>query len=160
MPNPKNFSVENAEDETFQLDPNDNTRVLIYRFGDRTKPRNWSSWKRTESNGNFMRPSNSELNDWAIKQSSYGSKSENAKDNPFISVATDPASLYNNGEIWVQQILQETPDMGVFSVPFDRLFRPSPTKSVSKMETEWLFYDGDDSLTDYLVGWQVNPYLA
>lgn len=160
MPSPKNFSANNAANEAYALDPQDNTKVLVYRFGDRTKPRNWSSWKRTASEGDFDRPSNSTLNDWAIKQSSYGSKSENAKDNPFISVATDHASLYENGEVWVQDILEKTPDMGVFSVPFDLLFRPSPTKLVSKTETEWLFYDGDDSMTDYLVRWEDNPYKA
>jgi hypothetical protein len=68
--------------------------------------------------------------------------------------------LFAHGEVWVQNILRAVPDLAHFSVPFARVFRPSPTKLISKQETEWLYYDGDATLLSCLTAFQVNPYLA
>jgi hypothetical protein len=160
MPTPKNFSAMNAGNENFIIDPNNVNDVILFRFGDRNKPGNWASTRRSAAAGNFARPSNTDLNDWAIKQSSYGSSSENNADNPYLSVVTSYADLFAHGEGWVQNILRAVPDLARFSVPFARVFRPSPTKLISKQETEWLYYDGDATLLSCLTGWQVNPYLA
>lgn len=155
MPAPKNFTALNATGETFQL--SGSGMVVVYRFGDQSVAHDWLSRKRQAHGGSFPRPSPSELNDWALKQSSYGSQSENVADNPFISVATDFETLYANGEVWVQKILQQAPTLGVFAVPFATLFRPSPTKSISRMETEWLYYDGDHEIGHYATEWRANP---
>lgn len=160
MPAPKNFSVENADEEAYIIDNNHPTHVICYRFGDRTKDNDWLTAKRRETGGDFVLPGDIALNDWALKQSSYGSKSEGAKDNPFLSIATDYASCFQNGEGWVQEIIRNVPDMGVFSIPFELVYRPSPTKSISKMETEWLYCDSVSTITTHLVEWRVNPYLA
>jgi hypothetical protein len=72
-------------------------------------------------------------------------------------VATDYNALYDNGESWVQKILQTVPTLGVFIVPFNTLYRPSPTKLISKQETEWLYFDGNNPITAYLSQWQNNP---
>ncbi len=158
MPAPKTFTPANATGETFQVDPNGN--VYAYRFGDQNQAWDWLSRRRQAANGNFPQPTPTELNDWALKQSSYGSQSEGIDDNPFISVATDYESLYSNGEGWVQKILQSVPTLGVFLVPPGSLYRPSPTKSISKMETEWLYYDGQAPIGNYVQSWQANPKRA
>ncbi|MDF8263556.1 hypothetical protein [Luteipulveratus flavus] len=157
MPAPKTFSAANAAGESFRTGAGG--AVYIYRFGDQNVGRDWLSRKRQGAGGNFPAPAANTLNDWALKQSSYGSQSEGIADNPFISVATDYDELYNHGEGWVQKILQTVPTLGEFLVPPATLYRPSPTKLISKSETEWLFYDGDHPIADYLVGWQVNPKL-
>ena len=157
MTSPKNFSKDNAKDERFELDPHKPDHVIIYRFGDRSKDHDWLS-RRRQKHGDFGRPSANELNDWAIKQSSYGSKSEGIEDNPFLSVATDYKTLFDHGEGWVQTILREVPDLAVFSAPFGDLYRPSPTKLISKQETEWLYYDGSSPILHKLVKWVANPY--
>jgi hypothetical protein len=133
-------------------------KVLVYRFGDRNKAIDWLSRRRQKENGSFTKPKDSALNDWALKQSSYGSQSENVEENPFISVATSYETLYNDGEVWVQKILKEVPHIGVFSVPFDELYRPRPTKLISKKETEWLYYDGTNAIMTYFKEWKDNPY--
>jgi len=158
MPNPRNFSVLNANGENYVIDPMDPAKVKLYRFGDRNKPQNWLSPRRQANNGNYPRLSNADLNDWAIKQCSYGSASENAQDNPFLSMATSYADLFQNGEVWAQGILRQVPDLGEFSVPFDRVYRSSPTKTISKMETEWVYYDGGEPLLNWLVNFIANPY--
>ncbi|MFZ0710111.1 MAG: hypothetical protein WAM53_08745 [Terrimicrobiaceae bacterium] len=158
MPNPKNFAPNNAVNENYVIDANNPANVILYRFGDRNKPLDWLSRKRQANHGNYVRPSDSELNDWAILQCSYGSKSENAENNPFLSTATNYADLFQNGEIWVQGILRQVPDVAEFSVPFDRVFRSSPTKTISKTETEWVYYDGDEELLHWLVRFIDNPY--
>jgi hypothetical protein len=156
VPLPKNFSPVIAGNEPFHLAPGTNN-VYVYRFADQAVANDWLSRKRQASNGGFARPANSVLNDWAIKQSSYGSKAEGIADNPFLSVATDYNTLFANAEIWVQKILKTAPTLGVFVVPYTTLFRPSPTKLISIQETEWLFYDGDNPLTSYLGQWLANP---
>jgi hypothetical protein len=155
MPTPKTFTPAHAAGETFSVDPNGD--VYVYRFGDQGQARDWLSRRRQAANGNFALPTANDLNDWALKQSSYGSQSEGVANNPFISVATDYESLFTNGEGWVQKILQSVPTLGVFLVPAGSLYRPSPTKSISKMETEWLYYDGQAPITDYVDSWQANP---
>ncbi|RCK69438.1 hypothetical protein DT076_11180 [Desertihabitans brevis] len=157
MPAPKTFSPEAAVGESFRLDASG--RVYVYRFGDRSKGIDWLSRRRQGAGGGFPRPGPEELNDWALKQSSYGSSSENVADNPFLSVATDPDALYAHGEGWVQKILEAAPTLGVFLVPAGALFRPSPTKLISRSETEWLYYDGDAPITDHLEEWLANPLL-
>lgn len=155
MPAPKTFTREAAGDEPFRMADNDH--VYVYRFGDEHTAHDWLSRRRQAAGGNFPAPPPNELNDWALKQSSYGSQSENAEDNPFISVATDYETLYENGEVWVQGILRTVPTLGVFLVPAGTLYRPSPTKSISKMETEWLYYDGGAPITAHLQEWRANP---
>ncbi|OYD80855.1 hypothetical protein [Azospirillum brasilense] len=158
MPKPKNFSVENAAGERFQLDASQPGHVLVYRFADKAKATDWKSRRRNTTGGGFAKPSDAVLNDWAIKQSSFGSQSENTNDNPFLSVATDYETLYARAEGWVKKILETAPDLGIFSVPYDKLYRPSPTKPLSREETEWLYYDGDDELETHLASWAANPY--
>ncbi|TWA62101.1 hypothetical protein FBZ82_116114 [Azospirillum brasilense] len=158
MPNPKNFSAMNAAGERYGLDPHRADHVLVYRFADKAKATDWRSRRRNTVGGGFAKPSDSALNDWAIKQSSFGSQSENSNDNPFVSVATDYETLYARAEGWVKKILETAPDLGVFSVPYDKLYRPSPTKPLSKEETEWLYYDGDVELMADLQSWLANPY--
>lgn len=158
MPAPKTFTPQAAANEQFRTDPHGN--VYIYRFGDQHNPLDWLSRRRQSAAGNFVAPPANDLNDWALKQSSYGSQSENVADNPFISVATDFESLYANGEGWVQKILQTVPTLGVFLVPAASLYRPSPTKSISRMETEWLYFDGAAPISTYLQEWRDNPKRA
>jgi hypothetical protein len=50
------------------------------------------------------------------------------------------------------------PTLARFSVPFTQVFRPSPTKSISKMETEWLVLDDIAPLGSYQPHWAANPY--
>ncbi|TWA76577.1 hypothetical protein FBZ83_118116 [Azospirillum brasilense] len=158
MPNPKNFSAMNAAGERYGLDPHRAGHVLVYRFADKAKATDWRSRRRNTVGGGFAKPSDPVLNDWALKQSSFGSQSENSNDNPFVSVATDYETLYARAEGWVKKILETAPDLGVFSVPYDKLYRPSPTKPLSKEETEWLYYDGDVELMTCLQSWLANPY--
>ena len=155
MPVPKTFTPQNAGGEAYTTDPNGNVR--IYRVGDRSVARDWLSRRRKGAGGNFPGLAATDLNDWALKQSSYGSESEGIADNPFISVATDPDALFDNGEGWVQKILQTVPTLGVFVVPPGSLYRPSPTKLISRHETEWLYYDSAAPITDYLESWSANP---
>ncbi|WP_211102394.1 hypothetical protein, partial [Azospirillum brasilense] len=117
MPSPKTFSTANATGERYTLDPAKPGHVLVYRFADKAKATDWRSRRRNTVGGGFAKPSDSVLNDWALKQSSYGSQSENANDNPFLSVATDYEALYGRAEGWVKKILETAPDLGVFSVP-------------------------------------------
>ncbi|WP_080002568.1 hypothetical protein [Burkholderia ubonensis] len=159
MAKPKNFSPANAEGENYELDPKRPEHVIVYRFGNKDIPHDWLSRKRQEAGGNYPRPSDQDLNDWALKQSSYGSSSENAQDNPFLSVATSYTDLFNNGEVWVQKILEKAPNLVKLSVPFATVFRSSPTKLISKSETEWLYYDGDASLLSNNPEILPNPYL-
>lgn len=155
---PKTFSPLEAGTERYQLDPNQADRVFLFRFGNSMVDRDWRSRKRQASGGGFPMVSDSELNQWAILQSSYGSSSEGIENNPYLSMATSYLDLFHNGEGWVQSILCGVPHLGVFSVPFKYVYRPRPTKGISKMETEWLYYDGDRLLLDYLVEWRANPY--
>ena len=158
MPTPKTFAPANAAGEAYRTEPNG--EVWVYRFGDQNQAWDWLSRKRQGAGGNFPAPTANDLNDWALKQSSYGSSSEGIEGNPFISVATDFESLYANGEGWVQKILQSVPTLGVFLVPPGALYRSSPTKLISKSETEWLFYDGGAPITQYVQEWRDNPKRA
>ncbi|MFC5356258.1 hypothetical protein [Azospirillum himalayense] len=158
MPSPKTFSTATAAGERYTLDPAKAGQVLVYRFADKAKATEWRSRRRNTVGGGFAKPGDSSLNDWAIKQSSFGSQSENSNENPFVSVATDYETLYARAEGWVKKILEAAPDLGVFSVPYDKLYRPSPTKPLSKEETEWLYYDGNTELETYLQSWVANPY--
>jgi hypothetical protein len=158
MTAPKTFTPVIAAGEQFRTDPHGN--VYVYRFGDQGAAWDWLSRRRQAANGNFPQPVPNDLNDWALKQSSYGSQSEGVANNPFISVATDFESLYANGEGWVQKILQTVPTLGVFLVPPGSLYRPSPTKSISKMETEWLYYDGVAPINNYVQEWRANAKRA
>lgn len=158
MGNPKTFSTFEAGAERYTLDPNRADHVFLFRFGNRTVDRDWRSRKRQGSGGGFPMVSGSLLNEWAIKQTSFGSNSEGIEENPYLSMATSYQDLFDNGEVWVQNILRGTPHLGVFSVPFTYVHRPKPTKSISRAETEWLYYDGDRLLLDYLVEWRANPY--
>ncbi|MCA9655042.1 MAG: hypothetical protein H6712_27430 [Myxococcales bacterium] len=158
MPSPKTFSVLEAANEPYDLDVNHADRVILYRFGNRTMDWDWLSRKRQANGGAFATPPGTLLNEWALKQSSFGSNSEGIQDNPYLSMATSYQRLFDQGEGWVQDILRSVPHLGVFSVPFRYVHRPRPTKSISKMETEWLYYDGDEELLGYLVEWRDNPY--
>jgi hypothetical protein len=99
-----------------------------------------------------------QLNDAALMQVRFGRKSDLGNDVPFISVATDYTALEQNGEIWVQNLLKIVPDLGVFIVTFQYVNRPSINSSCTKQETEWLYYDGDHPILDYLDEWRPNPY--
>jgi hypothetical protein len=156
MPDPKMFSAVEAAGEAFQIDPAVPGNVIAYRFGRRNVADDWLSPLRRATGGGFPQPLN--WNEIALLQTSYGSKAETAAGNSFLSIATDHASLFNNGEVWVQNIIRETPDLGQFSIPFAAVRRPRPTKLISKQETEWLFYDGNNPLLNYLVAWLANPY--
>jgi RHS repeat-associated protein len=151
----KTFGKDTAAGEKYELSA-DGTKVKIYRFGDQKQEWDWESRNRQDSNGNFAEPS--DLNSWAIKQSSFGSGSENPTKNPFISIATDHESLSHSSDPWVQKIVKESPDLRVMEVPPEMLVRPRPTKPLSKTETEWLFYDGDNSMGQFHSEWVPNPY--
>ncbi|WP_414447868.1 hypothetical protein AB4851_14920 [Burkholderia sp. 22PA0099] len=142
MPTPKNFSPITANGETYTLDPARPNHVILYRFGNAAVPRDWLSRMRQAHPGGFPMLSPPALNEWALKQTSYGSQAEGIEGNPFVSVATSYQALYDHGEGWVQKIIQNTPNLVSFSAPFNMVFRPSPTKLISKSETEWLYYDG------------------
>ncbi len=158
MPKPKNFSPANAEQGNFKLAANDH--VYVYRYGNWDESNNWSSRRRSKNNGNgFPKPSDGDLNDWALKQSSYGSESEGIENNPFISVATSFDVLKNKGDVWVQKIVETAPHIGEFKVPYSSLFRPSPTKLISKEETEWLYFDGEKKIKENECQKRSNPYL-
>jgi hypothetical protein len=148
MANPKNFSQLTAYGETYTLDPDNANHVILYRFGNAAVPRDWLSRMRQAHPAGFPMPSLVALNDWALKQTSFGSQSEGIEGNPFVSVATSYQTLYEHGETWVQKILQSAPNLVSFSAPFDMVFRPSPTKLISKAETEWLYYDGVTPMLD------------
>jgi hypothetical protein len=160
MTKPKNFTSAGAPPEPFKLDPSDPNRVLIYRFGDRNNPSNWQSGKRKSAGGDFPMPSDDKLNDFALKQTSFGFQSDEGSELPFLSVATDIDWLKKNGESWVEKLLAAVPDYGTFSVPFKYVYRPSVTKSISKQETEWLYYDGEKPIShsDWKPVWQPNPF--
>ncbi|MBP2330551.1 RHS repeat-associated protein [Kibdelosporangium banguiense] len=152
----KTFGKDTAGNEKYELSE-DGTKVKIYRFGDQSKPYDWESKSRWNNDHNdFTQPD--DLNSWAIKQSSFGSGSEGANKNPFISIATDPGSLAKSNDPWVQKIVKESPDVRVMEVPAELLVRPRPTKPISKEETEWLFYDGDYKMSDFHKEWQPNPF--
>jgi hypothetical protein len=159
MPHPKTFSTANAGDEAYELVGID--QVKIYRFGDNNVSVDWLSRARQAAGGNYAKPDGPKLNEWALLQSSFGSKSTavGAGPNPFLSVATSYESLFRNGESWVQKIITGTPNLAVFTVPFTVVYRPSVTKLVSKTETEWLYLDDDHDLKHYLTEMRVNPYL-
>lgn len=152
----KTFGHNNATGEKYELSE-DGTKVKVYRFGDQGKQWDWESKNRWNNDHNGFQEPNS-LNDWAIKQSSFGSGSENAGQNPLISVATDPDSLRKSNDPWVQKILNESPDLRVMEVPPESLIRPKPTKPISKEETEWMFYDGDSSMNNFHSEWRPNPF--
>lgn len=135
----------------------DNLR--IFRFGDKGKDYDWTSPKRQGEGGNFERPSNNRLNSLALSQVRYGRKGQLGKETPFVSVATNYEALYENGEPWVQKLLAKVPNLGVFDVPFETVMRPGINSHATKTETEWLYYDGDTALLDYLTHWETNPYL-
>ncbi|MEM9453038.1 MAG: hypothetical protein AAGF11_02580 [Myxococcota bacterium] len=160
MPQPKIFSVSNAGAENYTLDLNRADHVIIYRFGNSTVERDWLSRMRQTNRGGFTVSSGATLNEWALKQTSYGSNSEGIQSNPFLSVATSYDDLFAYGEGWVQEILKQVPHLGVFSVPFTSVYRPRPTKLISRQETEWLYFDGDAELLSTLVEWRDNPYRA
>ena len=134
-------------------------QVVVYRFGDRGKGYDWQSPRR-QRDGTFQRPGNSQLNALALSQVRFGRKGDVGPDTPFVSVATSYQRLYTNGEPWVQDILGKVPDLGVFVVPFACLMRPSINSHATKVETEWLYYDGDREITHYLREWRANPYKA
>lgn len=132
--------------------------LKVYRFGDRGKAYDWTSPKRQSQGGNFQRPQN--LNGLALSQVRFGRKGAVGADTPFVSVATNFQALHDNGEAWVQNLLTVVPDLGVFVVPFATVMRPGINSHATKVETEWLFYDGDSALLDYLQEWRPNPYRA
>jgi len=132
--------------------------LKVYRFGDRGKAFDWTSPKRQGSGGNFPRPTNRNLDGLALSQVRFGRSGAVGADTPFVSVATNYKALHDNGEPWVQALLTKVPDLGVFVVPFGTVMRPGINSHATKKETEWLFYDGDASLTSYLLEWQANPY--
>lgn len=126
MPSPRTFSITEAGDEPYKLDPEDASKVFVYRFGRSAESRDWIS-RRRQNNGNFGAAAGiQDMNSLALGQSSFGSSATNVEDNPFILVATDIVSLKNNGEGWVANILSTVPNLGKFSVPFENLFRPRP----------------------------------
>jgi RHS repeat-associated protein len=151
----KTFGKDTASGEKYELSA-DGTKVKIYRFGDKDKSYDWESRSRQEHQGDFSEPS--DMNSWAIKQSSFGSGSDNPTKNPFISIATDHETLSHSSDPWVQKIVKESPDLRVMEVPPEALIRPRPTKPLSKAETEWMFYDGDGAMNKYHSTWLPNPY--
>ena len=134
--------------------------LKVYRFGDRGKDYDWTSPKRQATGGNFPRPTDFKLNDFALSQVRFGRKGVVGPDTPFVSIATSYEKLYEHGEPWVQELLKVVPDLGVFVVPFAAVMRPSINSSATKNETEWLYYDGDQALLGHLQAWRVNPYKA
>lgn len=132
--------------------------VLVYRFGDSNHPQDWSSPRRASTGGNFPRPTDNELFDEAHLQTHFGRNSTSGNNAPFVSVAISHECLRDNGEGWVQGILENVPHMGIFRVPFASLFRPSPISSATRQETEWLYFDGDVPIQNYLLQFIANPY--
>jgi hypothetical protein len=159
------FATENAKEPlcTRVISDNDdgstNYDVLrVYRFGDQSKAIDWTSPKRQAVGGNFPRPSDGTLNDLALSQVRFGRKGTLGSATPFISVATSYAALFKHGEPWVQNLLKKVPDLGVFDVPFSSVMRPGINSHATKAETEWLYFDGAQPITAYLLEWRANPY--
>jgi hypothetical protein len=136
--------------------------VTVYRFGDRDQAWDWLSPCRQQMSGGFARPTPSLLNDRAMFQVRFGRKSDPKvmTDIPFVSVATSYSRLFDRGEPWVQEILRTVPHLGVFVVPFSCVMRPSINSHASRAETEWLYYDGDEPITQYVTEWRDNPYRS
>lgn len=132
--------------------------LKVFRFGDRGKDYDWTSPKRQGQRGNFARPTNMQLDGLALSQVRFGRKGAVGADTPFISVATNYEALYQHGEPWVQELLKNVPDLGVFVVPFNEVMRPGINSHATRTETEWLFYDGNAALLTYLHQWLPNPY--
>lgn len=161
------FAVENATDAncTRVIWDNDDgstqyDNLKVYRFGDRGKDWDWTSPKRQATRGNFPRPTDFKLNDFALSQVRFGRKGTVGPNTPYVSIATNYQKLHDHGEPWVQELLRVVPDLGVFVVPFATVMRPSINSSATKNETEWLYYDGDQPLLHYLQEWRQNPYRA
>lgn len=163
--NDQHFVAENAQETNcvrviWDVDDFTSTydNLIVYRFGNRATAWDWTSPKRQAQGGNFARPSDTKLNQLALSQVRFGRKGVAANDTPFVSVATNYEALYNHGEAWVQKLLKVVPDLGVFVVPFATVMRPGINSHATKVETEWLYYDGDNPLLDYLDEWRTNPY--
>lgn len=157
MPAPKTFATATPDKEPYEL--TDEGLVIIYRFGNQAVDRDWLSRRRQAEHGNnYDKPPDSELNNFALEQTSYGREAANIAGNPFLSVATSQAQLFTNSEGWVQKILTQVPTVGTFAIPQTSLYRPSPTKPLSKGETEWLYLDCDAAITAHLIRWLPNPY--
>lgn len=154
---PRNFLPEHAIGENYIIDPDIPDHVIVYRFGDTNKPLDWRSRKRQAIGSNFARPTDNDLNNFALLQAS-GANSGNSAGNPLIPVATSHEVLFKNGDGWVRKILAAASNLVMFSVPFTSVFRPSPLKPLSRKKTEWLYYNGDQTLTRYQVEVQANPY--
>lgn len=84
---------------------------------------------------------------------------------PFISLLEDPARGAATTDPWLRTIItghpgvpgvSRAPDLGHFRVPVDRLVYPAASNTLSRLETEVLFW-GDD-LIRHLVGWRANPF--
>lgn len=157
MANLKRFSNLN-EYQPFSLVSGTNDRVVVYRFGNRASNADWESYPRQTNTLQNCPTDDGKLNDLALKFTSFGKQSDESKISPFLPVVTDPKTFNEKCESWVQKILAGSPDLGVFGVPFTELVRPSPTKLISKDETEWLFYDANARITTYLIQWRPNPY--
>jgi len=130
--------------------------LKVYRFGDRGKSYDWTSPQRQAAGANFARPTDFRLNQMALSQVRFGRGGVDT--GPFVSVATSHQALRGSPDPWVQKILASAPDLGVFVVPFSIVMRPSINSDATKKETEWLVFDGDAPLLDYLQGWEPNPY--
>lgn len=156
MPAPKTFATDPPEDEQFER--TDDGHVIIFRFGNQAVDRDWLSRRRQAARGDYLKPTNDELNNLALEQTSFGREAANIEQNPFLSVATSAESLFTNCEVWVQRILETVPTLARFAIPAGDLYRPRPTKPLSTRETEWLYLDAEAPITDHLLEWLPNPY--
>ena len=137
----------------------------VYRFADRTKPETLQpNLSRASRLAQVMVSFSMRFRgyrEWRAHRHMRG----DTHNSPFVSVLREPIRLTTSTDWWARTIatgspglsgVQRAPDLAEFRVPSSKLIPPRADNTLSRQETELVFW-GDD-LINYLVRWEQNPY--
>ena len=132
-------------------------RVIVYRYADLSKAKDWISLRRYK--GIADAPPFSEINSLALQHRQgmrHGQKDQDSS--PFISVATSWKAIFTSEDVGVQNFLKlDTISLVEFDVPRHYLFRPKPCAPISIRESEWLYYDYPENIGNWLRTVYIKP---